>query len=64
MRRAYALEITIIIIAEDVFDDDEQMFINDFIQKINVSRECLDNMVNSLEKLKRLYVHINALIAN
>ena len=64
MRRAYALEITIIIIADDVFDDDEQMFINDFIQKINVSRECLDNMVNSLEKLKRLYVHINALIAN
>lgn len=64
MRRAYALEITIIIIADAVFDDDEQMFINDFIQKINVSRECLDNMVNSLEKLKRLYVHINALIAN
>ena len=24
----------------------------------------LDDMVNSLEKLKRLYVHINALIAN
>ena len=37
---------------------------NDFIQKINVSRECLDDMVNSLEKLKRLYVHIDALIAN
>lgn len=58
------LEITGIILADDVFDDDEQVFMNDFIQKINVSRECLDDMVNSLEKLKRLYVHIDALIAN
>lgn len=64
MRRAYALEITCIILTNDVLDDDEQVFMNDFIQKINVSRECLDDMVNLLEKLKRLYVHINALIAN
>ena len=37
---------------------------NDFIQKINVGRECLDNMVNSMEKLKRLYAHIYDLTAN
>lgn len=37
---------------------------NDFIQKINVSRDCLDDMVNSLEKLKRLYAHIDDLTAN
>ncbi len=61
---AYALEITVVILADDAFDDDEQLFMNDFIQKINVGRECLDNMVNSMEKLKRLYAHIYDLTAN
>lgn len=60
----YALETTVIILADDVFDDEEQVFMNDFIQKINVSRDCLDDMVNSLEKLKRLYAHIDDLTAN
>lgn len=57
------LEVLGIILADNVFDDDEQVFMNDFIQKIGVSRECLDDMVTSLEKLKTLYSHIDALVA-
>ena len=53
------LEITGLILSDNIYDDDEQKFMNSFAESIGVDKSCLNDMVASLNELKKLYLVVN-----
>ena len=56
------LEITGLILSDNIYDDDEQKFMNSFAESIGVDKSCLNDMVASLNELKKLYLRIDSLV--
>lgn len=56
------LEITGLILSDNIYDDDEQKFMNSFAERIGVDKGCLNDMVASLNELKKLYLRIDSLV--
>lgn len=59
-----ALEITALIISDHQFDDLENKFMSDFIDRIQMSREEFDEMCTLLKDLTTVYEKINCFVFN
>lgn len=60
--RIILLEITALIISDNVFDEREQKFMNDLADRIGFSKGHLDEMLGCLNELTEVYKKINSII--
>lgn len=62
--RIILLEITALIISDNIYDEREQKFMNDLADKIGFSKGHLDEMLGCLNELTDVYKKINSLVFN
>lgn len=60
--RIILLEITALIISDNVYDNEEQKFMDSFAERIGFSKEKVGEMLDCLNDLSRVYQKINSLV--
>lgn len=60
--RIILLEITALIISDNIYDEDEQKFMSSLAEQIGFSKEKVDEMLSCLNELTEIYKKINSLV--
>ncbi len=62
--RMILFEIAGLVLSDNICDEDEKLYINDFALKTGMEKACVDEAISVLTELKSVYSRIDAFVAN